>query len=90
MKLMTKRGQSIGEYAILFAIVLGAVIAMQNYVRNRISEKIKEQADAYSGTGVAIVSGSDSTSTTRATMTDAANGTVGGDSRGTSTVTTLE
>ena len=47
MKLVRRRGQSIGEYAILFAIVLGAVVAMQNYIRNRIAGAIKVETDAY-------------------------------------------
>jgi len=47
MKLLRNRGQSTGEYAVLFALVLGAVIAMQNYVRNRIAGGIRDQADAY-------------------------------------------
>lgn len=42
-----QRGQSIGEYAILFAVVLGAVVAMQRYVSNRLATTIKGQADAY-------------------------------------------
>ena len=47
MKLLRNRGQSTGEYAVLFALVLGAVIAMQNYVRNRIAGGIRDQADEY-------------------------------------------
>jgi hypothetical protein len=47
MTLLRKRGQSTGEYAVLFAVVLGAVIAMQNYIRNRIAGGIRDQADAY-------------------------------------------
>ena len=90
MTLMTKRGQSIGEYAILFAIVLGAIIAMQNYVRNRIAQRIQTQADAYSAVGVAIVSGSDSTSTSRSAMNAADAGVLGGTTSGTSRVQTLE
>lgn len=47
MRILRNRGQSTGEYAVLFALVLGAVIAMQNYVRNRIAGGIRDQADAY-------------------------------------------
>lgn len=47
MKLLRNRGQSTGEYVVLSMLVLGAVIAMQNYVRNRIAGGIQAQADAY-------------------------------------------
>ena len=47
MTLLRRRGQSTGEYAILFAIVLGAVFAVQNYLRNRIAGTIKAETDDY-------------------------------------------
>ena len=47
MKLLTRQGQSTGEYAILFAIVLGGVVAMQSFVRSRISGAIQGEAVAY-------------------------------------------
>jgi len=47
MKTLTKRGQSTGEYAILFAIVLGAVFAVQNFVRHNIAGNLKQHADQY-------------------------------------------
>lgn len=47
MKLLRNHGQSTGEYAVLFALVLGAVIAMQSYARERIAGGIRDQADAY-------------------------------------------
>ncbi len=90
MKLLSKRGQSTGEYAVLFAIVLGAVIAMQNYVRNRIAAGLRGQADAYEaavgGTAAGITSASDNTSTQTATMTDALTGRLGQTGTGTSTI----
>jgi len=47
MKMLSKRGQSTGEYAILFAIVLGAVFAVQNYIRNRVAGSIKDSVTAH-------------------------------------------
>lgn len=85
MKLIMKRGQSIGEYAILFAIVLGAVIAMQSYIRNRIANRLKTAADGYDAGTTSVATTSDSTSTTRASMSRADTGTVGGTTSGTST-----
>ncbi len=42
-----QRGQSMGEYAILFAIVIGAAIAMQQYVKSRLQGGVKLGADLY-------------------------------------------
>jgi hypothetical protein len=47
MRLISRKGQSTGEYAILFAIVLGAVVAMQNYIRNRLTGTLQAGADNY-------------------------------------------
>ncbi len=41
------RGQSTAEYAVLFAIVIGAAIAMQQYVKGRLQNAVKFQADKY-------------------------------------------
>jgi len=91
MRRLCKRGQSTGEYAILFAIVLGAVIAVQNYVRNRIAGGLKHYSDDYLnvvGNGTSINTAnlnrsSSSTSSSRATMTSASSGNItsGSDSR---------
>lgn len=91
MTLLNRKGQSTGEYAVLFAVVLGAVIAMQSYVRNRIAGGIQSQADLYStsvgGTATpGITTVSSNNATTTATMTDANTGTVGQVGGGTSTV----
>ena len=94
MKLLHKRGQSMGEYAILFAIVLGAVVAMQNYIKTRISAKIQAATGLYTAAGSA--SGlnaltltmnvtTDSKSTTSAGMTNVRAGTLRSDSNATST-----
>ena len=48
MRILRKRnGQSIAEYAVLIGLVLGAVLAMQHYIRKRIAGAIKAQADNY-------------------------------------------
>lgn len=40
-----RKAQSITEYAILVSIIVGSLIAMQTYVRNSLSAKIKLAAD---------------------------------------------
>jgi len=40
-----RKAQSITEYAILISIIIGALIAMQTYVKNTLSAKIKIAAD---------------------------------------------
>ena len=67
-------GQSIGEYAILFAIVLGAVVAMQTYVRERLAGEIKAKADLY-GTSQTI---DDLNQTTHSVQTSTADMTIPG------------
>ena len=95
MKLLKKRAQSTGEYAILFAIVLGGVIAMQNYARNRIAGGIQKSADNYltAITGAAkatITQDSTSDSTQTATMTSAKAGTLKQTGKSSQTVTNPE
>ena len=55
MRVLTKKGQSMAEYAILFAIVIGAAIAMQQYIKSRLQGGMRAAADGYtaalSGTG---------------------------------------
>lgn len=84
MRLLSRRAQSTGEYAILFAIVLGAVIAMQNYVRNRVAGALQGAADTYQtstgGGAVAMTRESDSLSASSADMTTANQGTFRSDS----------
>ncbi len=51
------RGQSTAEYAILFAIVIGAAIAMQQYVSSRLRGAVRGYADQYTqaaGTGAPV------------------------------------
>ncbi|MFH1245205.1 MAG: hypothetical protein V1662_01845 [Candidatus Omnitrophota bacterium] len=43
--LYTKKGQSTGEYALIFAIVLGAAIAMQTYVKRELQGRMKDGTD---------------------------------------------
>ena len=84
MKLISKRGQTIGEYAILFGIVLGAVIAMQGYIRQRIAGTIQQEADGYGTVTYSPDTTSLSTSTTALTMSDVRTGDVAIDSTSTS------
>jgi hypothetical protein len=44
---LIRRGQSTAEYAVLFAIVIGAAIAMQQYVKQRLQGATKKFADEY-------------------------------------------
>jgi len=44
---LIRRGQSTAEYAVLFAIVIGAAIAMQQYVKQRLQGSIKKYTDEY-------------------------------------------
>lgn len=85
MMLLKRRGQSTGEYAILFAIVLGAVIGMQGYIRNKIAGALMNEADEFElATGgaqtVLISRDSDSLSASRTEMTTAHQGDVRSDS----------
>lgn len=84
-RLSARRGQSMGEYAILFAIVLGAAIAMQQYVKSRLQGATAGTADGYMNAAAGLggygtfepnrVTTSDST--TGLTMQSAKAGTVG-------------
>lgn len=42
-----RAGQSTAEYAVLFAIVIGAAIAMQQFVKTRLQGAVKKVADEY-------------------------------------------
>ena len=42
---LNRKGQSTGEYALVFAIILGAIIAMQTYVKRAIQGRVKSGAD---------------------------------------------
>ena len=44
-RLYDRKGQSTGEYALVFAIILGAIIAMQTYVKRAIQGRVKSGAD---------------------------------------------
>jgi hypothetical protein len=47
MRVLTKKGQSMAEYAILFAIVIGAAIAMQQYIKSRLQGTMQGASDNY-------------------------------------------
>ncbi len=77
-----RRGQSIGEYAILFAIVLGAVVAMQTYVRDRLAGAIKAKANVFAGGATeALEQTTHSVQTSTADMVVPAKGSVTSDSQ---------
>ncbi len=42
MNLSSKRGQSVAEYATLFAIIIGAAVAMQLYVKRALQARQKD------------------------------------------------
>lgn len=44
-RLYNKRAQSTGEYALVFAIILGAIVAMQTYVKRGIQGRVKAGTD---------------------------------------------
>ena len=48
--LKNKRAQNTAEYAILIAVVIGAAIAMQTYVKRGIQGKVKEKVDELGST----------------------------------------
>ena len=94
-RLHSRRGQSMGEYAILFAIVLGAAIAMQQYVKARLQGATAGTADGYMNAAAGLGGYgtfepsrvSDSASTTALTMGSAKTGTVAINSKSTTVAT---
>ena len=91
----SRRGQGMAEYAILFAIVLGAAIAMQYFVRTRLQGAIAGTAGEYE-TQAGALGGlatyepdRKSTSSSQSSMnfTTAKAGTVGQNSNSNSNVT---
>jgi len=52
--LRKRRGQSVGEYAVIMAVVIGAAVAMQVYIKRGLQAKIKNGTDAYTGIGTTI------------------------------------
>ena len=90
-RIHAQRAQSTAEYAVLFAIVIGAAIAMQQYVGGRLKGAVKDRADQYArnahnGFGLSgntfSTKGNDagrnsiSNSVVNLTMTNVRNGTV--------------
>ncbi|MDD5044366.1 MAG: hypothetical protein PHU91_00760 [Candidatus Omnitrophica bacterium] len=45
MLIRTRKGQAFSEYAIFLGIILAAFMAMQHYMRNSVSGKLKAGAD---------------------------------------------
>ena len=44
-RLYDRKAQSTGEYALVFAIILGAIVAMQTYVKRGIQGRVKSGTD---------------------------------------------
>lgn len=59
LKLKGKRGNSSIEYAFLIALVIGALIGMQAYLKGSVSQRWRLAGDAF-GSGRQYVAGSDS------------------------------
>ena len=97
MKLLRRNGQSIGEYAIMLGIVLGAVFSVQNYIRNRILGGIQATAEHYHAPGSTaavtiddefrVTTESSSRSQSTVNFTEAVKGESTSGSLGTSTTT---
>ena len=45
MQLLNRKGQNTAEYAILIAVVIGAIIAMQLYVKRGLQGKVRDVTD---------------------------------------------
>jgi len=58
MKLSKRDGQTIAEYAVLIAIVVGAIVTMQVYVKRGFQGKIKDAVD-YTGDTAGTTVGTD-------------------------------
>jgi hypothetical protein len=56
-KLNRKRAQTTAEYAILIAVVVGALIGMQIYVRRGLQGRIADTVDTPAGYSVNVVGG---------------------------------
>ena len=62
MNRRNRRGQSIAEYAILFAVVIAAYAAMQVYAKRGLQARVRQGTDALSSMGdMTITSAGDST-----------------------------
>lgn len=48
------RGQSFSEYALIFGLVVGAIVAVQTYVKRGLQAKIADVANAVSDAGVGV------------------------------------
>ena len=53
MRLLTRRGQTTAEYAILIAVAVGAIVAMQVYVKRGIQGKVRGAMDHFTSLGAA-------------------------------------
>ena len=63
MMRLNRRGQSIAEYAILFAVVIGTYVAMQVYTKRGMQARIKSGTDALTSITTDITSEGDASLT---------------------------
>jgi len=47
MRMLNRYGQNTAEYAIVIALVIGAVIAMQTYVKRGVQGRFKDASDSF-------------------------------------------
>jgi len=91
MCMKRRRGQTTGEYAVLFAIVLGGVIMMQGFVKTRIAGAIMNQATTYQTSAGYLAPNvnrtSNSASVSNTMMNTATNGNIGTNSNTVSNTT---
>lgn len=66
MDITSRRGQSIGEYAVLIGLVLAAAVAVSPVIRNRIQAAIEARGATYT----AVAGGAGATGTPGITMSD--------------------
>ena len=59
IKRRNRRGQSIAEYAILFAVVIGAYVAMQVYTKRGMQARVKSGTDALTSITTDVASAGD-------------------------------
>ena len=56
MRRLNRRGQSVAEYAILFAVVIAAFAAMQTYAARGLKARVRSGTDALTGISATITS----------------------------------
>lgn len=86
MKILGRKGQSLGEYALLIGLVIGVIFAMMPYVKDRLAGGIQFGADNYlttvGGAAYKVDQASESASASGTKFTTADVGTAGATSVG--------